>query len=616
VALRIPEEKISEIRNAADIVEVISDTVLLKKTGKNFIGLCPFHTEKTPSFTVNPDKQIFYCFGCSAGGNVYSFVMKHEGMTFPEAARALAKRFGVELPEPRMSTEQRRRLSEREVLLGVNRRAMGFFKAALQSENIGKTARAYLNRRGMREDIVEGFQLGYAPDGWDHLLKHLNRSGSSSNYLEKAGLVIRRKSGTGFYDRFRNRIIFPIMDASGRVTGFGGRVMDDSLPKYLNSPETPVYNKSRTLYGLYQAKSAIRSSGSVFIVEGYFDVLALHQHGILNAVATCGTSITTEHVQLLRGYIGKNGRVFLVYDSDAAGIKAAQRSISIFDQGFVDARILVLPTGHDPDSYLFESGAEAFGQLADNARGAVDFLIESAVKRYGLRVEGKMKIISELRHTLAAVEDQLARSLYIQTLADRIGVDESAILERVREVTEQKALSYRKSGKPSATNQRSAGDANAAPKPLASAGRGARHERRILAMMLQFPDILPEVNRRHIISYFADPMLRTIGEMIVKHPELAGKNLSDLMNRFDDPVHQQFVASLAVKEESWNFKDGVKLLANFIKISPNRREKTLVEKIREAEQANDHELLIRLLSERQQLAVSSEKEKMELLRFK
>jgi len=347
LAVYIPEEKINDIKNSADIVDIISEVVVLKKSGKNFLGLCPFHSEKTPSFTVSPDKQIFYCFGCNAGGNVFSFLMKQHGLSFPEAARMLARRYGIDIPVRTMSLEQKRRISERESVLAINRQAMDFFRCALIENASGKKAMEYLLKRGISRD---DFKLGYAPEGWDNLAIYFSKNKQSDRLVEKSGLIIPRKGKSGFYDRFRSRIIFPIFDVSMQVIGFGGRVMDDSLPKYLNSPETPVYNKSRSLYGLHMAKGKCRETRTVFIVEGYFELLALHQHGIQNSVATLGTSLTPEHVQILRGFIGKSGRVVLVYDSDIAGIKDAQRSIEVYDKGYVDASILVLHDGYEPDS--------------------------------------------------------------------------------------------------------------------------------------------------------------------------------------------------------------------------------------------------------------------------
>ena len=593
MAVYIPEEKINDIKNATDIVDIISETVVLKKSGKNFLGLCPFHSEKTPSFTVSPDKQIFYCFGCNAGGNVFSFLMKQEGISFPEAARMLARRYGIDIPVRTMSPEQKRRISEKESVLAINRQAMDFFRCTLLENASGKKAMEYLLKRGISREIIDDFKLGYAPEGWDKLAIYFSKKKQPDGLVEKSGLIIPRKGKSGFYDRFRSRIIFPIFDISMQVIGFGGRVMDDSLPKYLNSPETPVYNKSRSLYGLHMAKGRCRESKTVFIVEGYFDLLALHQHGIQNSVATLGTSLTPEHVQILRGFIGENGRVVLVYDSDIAGIKAAQRSIEVFDKGYVDASIVVLPAGHDPDSYLLEFGAEPFTKLAAESKEIISFLIDCAVKKHlsacdaqagGLSTKGKIHIISDMKVPLAAINDNVARSLYVKELAERIGIDETAVLEKVREV--------------------SAGRSSDIAKPAADyvlQNNGNRLERRIIAMMLQFPEVLSEVDNRGLLNLFEDNILKSIGHFILKRKDRSGELASELMTIIDDKDKKSIIASLVMGDDLWDRDGCLKLIAQF-ESSRYRHERKLLQEIKDAEERNDHELLLRLLKKKQMQA--------------
>ncbi len=598
LAVFIPEDKISEIKNSVDIVAIISEIVLLKKVGRNYVGLCPFHTEKTPSFTVSPEKQIFYCFGCGTGGNIFNFLMNHDGLSFFETAKMLAKRYGIEIPAQTMSPEQKRRISERESLLATNKQAMDFFKHSLLGDAEGKIALEYLKKRGIGEDTITIFNLGFAPAGWDSVINYFSKKNISHELVEKSGLIIKRKSKNGYYDRFRNRIIFPIFDVSKQVLGFGGRVMDDSLPKYLNSPETSVYNKSRSLYGLHIAKGQCRASETVYIVEGYFDLLALHQHGILNSVATLGTSLTQEHVQLLRGFVGKNGRFVLVYDSDAAGIKAAERSIKVFDKGYVNAQILVLPEGYDPDSYLFEFGYKSFMNAASKAKSIILFLIDSAVKKHGLSIEGKIRIISDLKQPLANINDSVERSLYIKELAEIIGIDEAAVMEKVRTISGNKSIKPNKelSGKTQNRNLILKGD---------------RHERKIIAMMLQFSEILPEIISRNILDHFEDESLKLIGQLVLKqgehedvrdelHHDSKSNNglISDIINSIDDREEKSIVASLSIGEDQWSREGCLKLLSQFESIR-NRQEKTLLQKIRAAEESNDHELLLELLKKKQ-----------------
>ncbi|MBU4415511.1 MAG: DNA primase, partial [Proteobacteria bacterium] len=598
LAVFIPEDKISEIKNSVDIVDIISEMVLLKKVGRNYVGLCPFHTEKTPSFTVSPEKQIFYCFGCGTGGNVFSFLMNHDGLSFFETAKMLANRYGIEIPSQTMSPEQKRRISERESLLAANKQAMDFFKHSLLSDAEGKIALEYLKKRGIREDTINRFNLGFAPAGWDNLINYFSKKNISQELVEKSGLIIKRKSKNGYYDRFRNRIIFPIFDVSKQVLGFGGRVMDDSLPKYLNSPETSVYNKSRSLYGLHIAKESCRASETVYIVEGYFDLLSLHQHGIANSVATLGTSLTQGHVQILKGFVGKDGRFILVYDSDAAGIKAAERSIKVFDKGYVNARILVLPEGYDPDSYLFEFGYKSFMDAVSQAQGIILFLIESAVKKYGLSIEGKIRIISDLKQPLAHINDSVERSLYIKKLAEIIGIDEAALIGKVRTVFGNKSI------KPNKELSDKKQDENLPAK-------GDRLERKIIAMMLQFPEILPEIITRNILDRFEDKSLSLIGQLVLKQRDRKGLRdklhdvstrgnglVSDIINSIDDREERSIVASLSIGEDQWSREGCLKLLSQFESIR-NRQEKTLLRKIKAAEESNDHELLLELLKKKQ-----------------
>jgi DNA primase len=604
----ISEDKLSEIRSALDIVDVVSETVLLKKTGKNFVGLCPFHAEKTPSFTVSPDKQIFYCFGCGSGGNVFSFLMKRDGAPFAEAVRTLARRCGVEIPERSLSPDEQRRVSERERLFEVNRQALECYRQALWHHPEGKQALTYLERRGFSRATLEVFQLGFAPPGWDYLLGSMGRKKIAPALLEKAGLVVSRKDGSGFYDRFRERIIFPIFDEGARVVGFGGRVMDDSTPKYLNSPETPVYTKRKVLYGLHRAKETCRSAGSVFIVEGYLDLIALHQGGVENAVATLGTALTPDHIRLLTRYAG---RMVLVYDSDVAGIRSAERCIDIFWREHVDfrrgdvfredqadTRILVLPEGHDPDSFMNRFGAEAFNRLAQSAPGIISFMIDSAVARHGLTTEGKIRVVSDLQAPLMAVNDSVARALYVKQLAERVGLAEAVILERLKE------HAGRSGQRPAAV------PAGTVSRAVTPATGDERFEQRIIAMMLQFPEILPEVVDRGILGYFTNDRMKTLGESIVSRWRGSPESVAGLLERVEDAAIQEQLAFLAMGDESWNRNGCRTLLTRFVEGHQKTGARTAIQKdIEAAEKAQNDTEITRLLSEKQKMAVRREKQK-------
>ncbi|WP_435547758.1 DNA primase [Desulfobacterium sp. N47] len=600
MAFFIPEEKIFEIKNAADIVDIISESVLLKKSGRNYVGLCPFHSEKTPSFTVNYEKQIFYCFGCGAGGNVFAYLTKKEGFTFPEAVKYVAGKYGIDIPVEKISPEKHKEISEKDSIFSINKQAMDFFKGCLLNEDNGKKALEYLKKRKISDNTIRDYHLGYAPDGWNVLLNYFAKKNVLTSMLEKAGLIIRKNKSEGFYDRFRNRIIFPIFDVNSQVIGFGGRVMDDSLPKYLNSPETIVFNKSQSLYGLNMARSECRITETVFIVEGYFDLLSLHENGIINSVATLGTAISSEHVKILRAIVGKDGKIILVYDSDDAGIKAAQRSIEIFDKGFADARILVLPSGYDPDSYLVKFGQQAFKNAVLSAQGTVSFLINSAIKKYGLSVEGKIHIVSELKNTLSSIEDNVARALYIRELSEKINIDESALHERVRETLSGITLNkyINKSDSNTISDNPDVAGYDSENSIIENRQRGTRLERQIITMMLQFSEMVPEIIKRDLLSGFTDDILKSIGNAIIDQQTLPEPNLRDAIPVFDNNEKNSIVAFLSIKDEVWDNKSCLELIKQFEYIY-KRNKDTSIKKIKQAEETNDEKLLLELLRAKQ-----------------
>ncbi len=606
----IPEEKIEEIKNAADIVEVVSDYVLLKKTGKNYSGLCPFHAEKDASFTVSPAKQIFHCFGCNTGGNVFNFLIRHDGVSFPEAVRLLARRYGIDLPVRKMSQAMREQISEREKLLAINRMAMEYYHWNLLHDSYGKKAMAYLKKRAMEPSIIERFQLGYARDSWDGLRNYLQNKRVPMNLMEKSGLVIPRKSSTGYYDRFRERIVFPIYNLNKQVVGFGGRVLDASLPKYLNSPETPVYSKSKLLYGLHLARNMCRETRTVYIVEGYFDLLALHQYGVENAGATLGTALTAEHIHMIKGFAEK---VILVFDGDDAGIQASLRSVGIFIEKGMQARVMLLPRGHDPDSFMRKYGLEAFEALADKSSSVISFIMESAQKKYGLSVEGKMQIIEALKIPLASIQDMGARNGYIKEIWERLGVKEYDIREKV----DAAAAEMQKAD--AAHRNRPAGHIQQddhSKRPFMKMGRqetiGSRLERQIIAMMLQYPEILPDIIQDNVLDHFGSETLKSLGNLILSLKNEKDRQISNLISIVDGDEKRNILASLSIREEMWNRKGCRKVITKFIQNSPLRYSVSLTEQIKAAEKDNNQDLLFKLLQEKQNIAVSNERQKQEL----
>jgi DNA primase len=583
----IPEDTISRVKNAANIVDVISEHVVLKKAGRNYLGLCPFHVEKTPSFTVSAEKQIFYCFGCHVGGNVFSFAMQKDGLAFPEAVRWVAGKYGIEVPTEHLSDAQKARFSENEQLFKINAEASRFFRKMLIEPKQGQKALGYLQERGMTREVIEGHQLGYAPDRWDGLLRHFQERKVSAGWLEKAGLVISRKSEKGHYDRFRARVIFPIMNLNRQVVGFGGRVMGDDLPKYLNSPETPVYNKRKCLYGIDKAHGPSRSKGRVYVVEGYFDVLAMHQYGFDNTVATLGTALTPEHVQLLKGMVGNSGQVFLVFDSDQAGIKAAQRSVAVFEEGFLDAKILTLPSGHDPDTFLRDRGPDEFVKAADKGLSLIPFIIDAAINAHGLTLEGKIKVVAEVQGPLASVQDGLARTLYIKQLAERLAIDEAAILDKIRESSERQS--------------RPVASAQPSQKVLAKSDAN-RLEQQITAMMLCSPQTIPEIVGRNIIDNFEDLKLKEIARMIVYRNTSEDVSTASLISMIEDPGYRSLMARIAIDETHWDRQGCERVLAQFEARYRRRDREDLQRKIEEAERNKDLDLLTTLLRMKQQEA--------------
>lgn len=599
MSLSIPDEKISEIKNAADIVDVVSEVVLLKKTGQNHSGLCPFHSEKTPSFSVSPNKQIFYCFGCGIGGDVFDFVQKYENVSFPEAVRALARRFGIDIPERSMSPQQRAQISERERLYKINADAMVFFQQSLRNRAGENTALTYLTNRGLNREIMDTFGLGYAPPGWDKLVTYFKRKKVALSLVEKAGLIVAKKNAAGqpsrYYDRFRDRVMFPILDTRRQVIGFGGRVMDQSLPKYLNSPETAIYNKSKSLYGVFSAKRQCRELGVIFIVEGYMDLISLYQYGIQNVVATLGTSMTQEHVKIIKGHIGQTGKAILVYDSDQAGLKAAKRSIAIFDKERIDVFILELPQGHDPDTYVKAYGSEKFHALAEKAPSALVFLLKYLMKEHGTSIEGKAHVVSDMIEPLSLITDTVKQSLYVKMLSEHTGVNEAAIFERLLLFS-------------SKSNALGKNRASISEQPKETGARYAvkkwdRMEKQVIAMMLNFPEILAKIDGNDVLQYFTDEQLKSIGQLVVTFYSESlkkddGIDLPRLMARVESAEIKRAIASLAIISDAWDQQGCINLIQQFVS-SRKRRENSLNEKIKAAENNNDQELLYELLKQKQ-----------------
>lgn len=407
------DEIIEEVRSRNDIVDVISAYVKLQKKGSSYFGLCPFHNEKSPSFSVSRQKQMYYCFGCGAGGNVFTFLMEYENYSFVEVLRYLADRAGVDLPEQEYSEAERRRADEKAVLLEIHKRAAQFYYVQLKSSQ-GEQAMAYLRGRQLGDDTIKAFGLGYSSKFSNTLYQFLKSKGYADDMLAKSGLITMDEKH-GPHDKFWNRVMFPIMDANNRVIGFGGRVMGDAKPKYLNSPETLIFDKSRNLYGLNRARTTRKSY--FLLCEGYMDVISLHQAGFTNAVASLGTALTAGHASLIRRYVQE---VYLTYDSDDAGTRAALRALPILKDAGITAKIIRMEPYKDPDEFIKNLGAEAFEERIEKARNGFMFSLEILEKDYDLKSpEGKTGFLNEAARRLGRFEEEIERNNYIEAVAEK-----------------------------------------------------------------------------------------------------------------------------------------------------------------------------------------------------
>lgn len=490
----IAEEKIVEIRERASIVEVISDHLTLRKAGRNYLGICPFHAEKTPSFTVNEEKGIFHCFGCGVGGNVFHFLMRYDQLTFPEAVERVAKRYGIPV-ERQERPGAPREAEERETLYRVNERAAAYYHQTLFAHAEGKKGLAYLRAREIEEGSARRFYLGYAPRRGGGLVDFLRREGLSLKEAARLGLVNPR-GAQEYGERFFDRLIFPIVNSAGKVVGFGGRVISEGSPKYLNSPETPLFRKGSTLYGLLQAKEGIRSLDRVIVVEGYLDVIALAQFGISCAVATLGTSLTADHVRIL-GRFTKN--IIALFDGDEAGRKAAARSFEIFIDAGQLGRAAFLPTGEDPDSFVRSRGREAMDAVLVEAAPLADYAFSYLESQFGRSLEGRSRMANEVHRLLSKVRDPFEADLLARRAVDSLGVNEE-LLRRAGGLPERRGVTLSK--------EKSAGE-----RPLEA--REDLAERSLMSLILRFPSLVSSLAREEDIELLVSSQWKEVIEKVL-----------------------------------------------------------------------------------------------------
>ena len=510
----IPEETIEEIKARANIVDVVSEYVTLKKTGRNFVGLCPFHREKTPSFTVNPEKQIFRCFGCGESGNTISFLMKMNNMSFPEAVRHLANRLGITIPVRDMSRQEKKVTSEREKLGRINQMAAEYFSGNLSSD-MGKAARDYLTKRGIDDSIVKKFGLGYSREGWRHLKDFFDGRKVPLQLVDKAGLVISKDNGKS-YDRFRGRLIFPIMDLNGSVVAFGGRVIDKGEPKYLNSPESPVYIKGKTLYGLYQTKKEISRKNDSIIVEGYLDFLSLWDAGVTNVVATLGTALTKDQVELIRRF---SRNVAVIFDPDEAGRHAVERSLQLFLEKEMHARVVILPEGSDPDDYVRRFGGEALKDIISHSPSMVDYYIEKIIGGKDT-LEETLDSVKDSVSFIRNISNLVQKNLFIKRVSEKLGIDQEVLKAEVNKKQERyKNLAER----------------------VESHGKEVKKvdmiELSLISMMIEYPEKIPVVVKENTLDFFYSPGLKKLGDTLVEAFKRGKKkSVSDLVDDLEDDV--------------------------------------------------------------------------------
>ena len=579
------EEKVSEIRDRASLLEVVSDYVSLKKAGKNYKGLCPFHSEKTPSFMVNEEKQIFHCFGCGEGGDVFSFLMKVAHLSFPQAVEELAKRYGVKLPSPEFSPLQKKELGKREVLFEINHIASEYFHDLLTVKREGVEARRYLSQRDIQGEIIKEFRLGYAPNRWDGLVQHLRGKKVSLELAWELGLIFPKKK-EGWYDAFRGRIIFPIFDLHQRVVGFGGRVIGGGEPKYYNSPESSIYHKGEILYGLLGARRYIPSKDCVMIVEGYFDLLTLHQHGLRHSVATLGTALTTQHIRTLKRYT-KN--VMTVFDADPAGIQASLRSLPLFLEEEVSGKIILLPKGEDPDSFLRKGKAEDLERGVAEATPLIDFFFEHLMKTYdGKSIDGKVKIAEEGVALISKIPDGIRRDFYLRALAERLDVKDSLLHEMAR---------------PSPKGRRRIEEGLKEPSVETSFPKS---EEMMVRLMIHHPQSMAAISKEEILQEFESPQLRRIAEHLVTLYGKKGRlDISEALGSIEEAL-QGKLRAFSLQESGLEGTDPAKVLRDCIqkirKRKLKRDEVDLLKRIKEAEKHRAEKGLEALLLQRQELA--------------
>lgn len=566
-------EIVDQIRQVANIVEIASQYTTLRRRGRRHVGLCPFHSEKDPSFTVDDEKQLFHCFGCGTGGDIFTLVMEKENLSFPEALRYLAQKYNIPLPQRRQLSAQQQKLEEK--IYKICESALAFFKKNLFNTQEGKKALDYLRKRNISEDIIQTLKMGYALNSWDSLLSFFRGKSISAQDLEKAGLIIPREKKEGYYDRFRGRIIFPIFNLTGKVVAFGGRTIFDDEPKYLNSPDTPIYSKGKLLYGLNFCKEAIREKGEVILVEGYTDFVSLYRYGIRNIAASLGTSLTPDQVTLAARFAP---RIVASYDADSAGKKATVRAISLCFENGVQIRVLNLPPKLDPDSFVQRHGPEAFKDLIAKCTPGLKFLIDFHLEEGKKETpEGKSQLVRAVVEQIEKIPDQLARSEYLKMASEYLDTEESLLRSIARQKPTEEEKRERKFFFPA--------------------------EKRILQILMEdkltAPYVYSEMKEEDFQGLNSEPIFRALSDSFKNGKEL---DFYELKETIDPLLLSSLSEILLEKGQPATLEEALDCLFTLRKFSLENRSKKLKAEITRLEKMGEKEKLRSLLSQRLELA--------------
>jgi DNA primase len=537
---KIPENILNEIQDKCDIVEIISGYIQLKPSGRNFKACCPFHHEKTPSFVVSPDKQIYHCFGCNSGGNVFNFLKEYEKIDFIDAVKMLAEKTGIKLPEYRSHDDQDASLSS--TVYSVNDIAANYYSSLLEKNGSSSEPKQYMAKRGLDMAVIKKFRVGYTDPSWRGLLDYLSVRGIKQDMILSAGLIVKGKENS-CYDLFRNRVIFPISDVRNRVMGFGARVMDETLPKYINSPETAVYKKGQHLYGLNFAKADIKEKNYAIITEGYLDVITCHQYGVTNAIASLGTALTAEQIRLLKRY---THNVVILYDADQAGEAASLRGLELFLEEDMNVKIATLDKGYDPDSFLRKFGKETFDKMIKKSKSLFTYKLDILKSKFNsVEPESKAETIKEMLSTISKVKNAIVKAEYIKLLAQELFVKEDAVWEELKKIK----------NKPRTENRE--------PKTAIKNIEISPAEKILARLMMEDVNIIKIVRDELKLSDFKNNDVRNIAEALFSIDMETGIiDISKLINSMEDKVSQNIISFIL--NEEVDIKDKVRNVSDCI----------------------------------------------------